>query len=355
MKVLVRSRRAPLAAFLLGLGLGTCGGGRGLLSPAPAPREESYPTPEVVLAAPGRVEGQHDVVAVNAGVDGVLATILVQEGQAVAAGDVLATVDRHDLARDLAAARAELESLRQTRIRLLRGARTEARERAAEETAASAAALARVRSRYDRLRPLGDQGVIAAEALEEARRDFEIAEALARAAARGEDLIGAPPLPEEVAKADADVRAAEERVRAADARLGKCTVRAPISGTVLKKYLEAGEAVSTTLPQPILLLGDTSRLRVRAEVDERDVGRVRSGQAVIVRAEAFGEGGYRARVSWVATVMGRKDVRTGDPAEKSDRDVLEVLADLEEGAGELVVGLRVTVQFLKEGGQGHGG
>ncbi len=43
--------------------------------------------------------------------------------------------------------------------------------------------------------------------------------------------------------------------------------------------------------------------------------------------------------------MGRKSVLTGDPADKSDRDVLEVTAELEQGATKLPLGLRVTVEF----------
>jgi len=49
-----------------------------------------------------------------------------------------------------------------------------------------------------------------------------------------------------------------------------------------------------------------------------------------------------------AVALGVAGVRTGDPAEKSDRDVLEVMAEM-DGTGEgLVVGLRVTVQFLAQ-------
>jgi len=47
--------------------------------------------------------------------------------------------------------------------------------------------------------------------------------------------------------------------------------------------------------------------------------------------------------------MGRKKVKTGDPAEKSDRDVLEVIADLEDHDPLLVVGLRVVVRFTSAG------
>jgi hypothetical protein len=51
-------------------------------------------------------------------------------------------------------------------------------------------------------------------------------------------------------------------------------------------------------------------------------------------------------------MMGRKSVQTGDPVEKSDRDVIEVLIDLDRRGGRdsrAAVGLRVTVRFLEPG------
>jgi hypothetical protein len=45
--------------------------------------------------------------------------------------------------------------------------------------------------------------------------------------------------------------------------------------------------------------------------------------------------------------MGRKSVVTGDPAQKADRDILEVTADLDQPANALPIGLRVTVQFIR--------
>lgn len=71
---------------------------------------------------------------------------------------------------------------------------------------------------------------------------------------------------------------------------------------------------------------------------------------------ARGRGGFRpanvgnqcrSTVAELGAARERKQVRTGDPAEKSDRDVLEVLIDLAPTESKLlVVGLRVTVQFL---------
>jgi hypothetical protein len=122
--------------------------------------------------------------------------------------------------------------------------------------------------------------------------------------------------------------------------------KALITRTVLRRHLKAGEPVSVLVPRPIVSLADISQLRVRAEVDERDLGRIHLGQQVVVLADAFPGRRFAGRVSRPGAQMGRKKVRTGDPAEKSDRDVLEVLVDLEEIDERLVVGLRTTVQFL---------
>ena len=143
------------------------------------------------------------------------------------------------------------------------------------------------------------------------------------------------------------MRAAGDRVRVLQQMIEKSMVRAPVSGTVLRTLLRPGESFSTFVPRPIVSLADTSSLRVRAEVDERDVARVFPGQRVIVRAEGLDPAGLPGRVSRLGAEMGRKRVKTGDPAEKSDRDVLEVLVDLDRQDPRLVVGLRVTALFLK--------
>jgi multidrug resistance efflux pump len=102
------------------------------------------------------------------------------------------------------------------------------------------------------------------------------------------------------------------------------------------------------MSRPVVSLADLSRLRVRAEIDERDLGRLRAGQTVAIQADAFPEKQFSGRLASFGALMGRKQVRTGDPAEKSDRDVLEVLIDLDEHDERLVVGLRTTVRFLAQ-------
>jgi hypothetical protein len=93
-------------------------------------------------------------------------------------------------------------------------------------------------------------------------------------------------------------------------------------------------------------LADTSARHIKAEVDERDVDKVSVGQTVIIQADALEGKKLRGSVSRLSAMMGRKSISTGDPSDKSDRDILEAVVDLEDNSMPLPIGLRVTVQFL---------
>ncbi len=324
-----------------------------LPSPRAASGEEAAPAPvrRMGVAAPGRVEGASEVVEVGAAADGVVGEVLVREGQRVAAGDVLARLVCHDLEARVQSTRAAAEAARQALHRVLRGHRKEERAAAAAATAAADAVLAQARQHNERIEQLADGvAVVSRNDLSLARRDLSVAQARYEAAVEEERLVNAPPLPEEVARAEADARSAEAQAREAAARLAKCTVTAPIAGTVLRRHVNPGELVTLVLSRPIVSLADTSTLRVRAEVDERDVGRVWLGQPATVTADGLEDVRLSGRVTRLGVIMGRKRVRSGDPAEKSDRDVQEVLVDLDGRDARLVVGLRVTVLFAPEPG-----
>lgn len=331
-----------VAALMTQLGFGT----RPAAKVEASAKAESTPSVAVALAAPGRVEGLTEVIEVGAGADGVLEDVRVREGQQVAAGEVLAVVACGDVEAERQAALAATESARQIRQRLLRGSRDEERRIAAAEVVSAKAVLKQAQTHYQRQSSLYETGDISRAAWEQAKRDVEVAEATLRAAKDHVALANAQALPEELARAEADIRAADNRAQAMTARVGKCAVRAPQAGRVLRVHLLPGETVSTVMPRPVISLADVSGLRVRAEIDERDLGRLRVGQAVTVSADAFPDKQFAGRVASFGALMGRKQVRTGDPAEKSDRDVLEVLVDLDERDERLVVGLRTTVRFL---------
>src|SRR6202140_1865507 len=111
---------------------------------------QARPEP-VVLASPGRIEGLSDLVGVGAAIDGVIQTIHVKEGQQVQQGEILAELECNDLQSALRVASSELESLQQTRIRLLRGSRDEERQAAAQKSAAAKAVVDQARSEERRV------------------------------------------------------------------------------------------------------------------------------------------------------------------------------------------------------------
>lgn len=300
----------------------------------------------VVFASPGRVEGLSETTEVGAATDGVLKAIYVKEDQFVKKGTLLAEIACEDVASTLQIASAEADGARQARTRLLRGARDEEKRIAIKKTASAQATFTEARSRLERQSALYKDGEISRAAYDQARRDFGVAKADLQAAVQSQALVAAPPLGEEKARADAEVRAAEARIQTAQERIKKCLISAPIDGTVLRVYARAGESFSTVTPRPLFALADASGRRVKAEIDERDLGKVVVGQKVIIQADGLTGKKFSGNVASVSAVMGRKSVYTGDPSDKSDRDVLETTIDLTDDAQSLPIGLRVTVQFL---------
>ena len=299
----------------------------------------------VAVASPGRIEGASDTMEVGAAIDGVIQEIYVHEGQQVTRGQVLAELDCRDLKSALPVARAEAASLQHTRDRLLLGSRKEEREAAAQRTMAAKAEYEQASAQLDRSRKLMESQLISRVVFDEAGRDANVAEAEYKRAMRNEELVNADPLAEEVARANSDLLAANERIQLADEKLAKCQVRAPIDGAVLRVLLRKGESFALVAPRPLLTMADLSGRKVRAELDERDVDKVRVGTKVTVYSEAYSGSRFTGEVTRIASVMGRKSVLTGEPADKSDRDILEVTAQLDPAAQVLPLGLRVTVQF----------
>lgn len=304
------------------------------------------PALPIIAAAQGRVEGRTENIEVEASIDGVIRTLPVMEGQKVARGEIIATLACDDLDFQVRALQASLESARQSRVRLLRGSREEERRVAEQEVRSAQVIVDQQRRQNDRMQLLASKDDIPLQTAETTQRDLDTAEVALASALEKQKLVNAGPLAEEIAKADADVNAAEEKLRAIEAQREKCSIRSPISGTITRVLMRVGEAFSTVLPRPIVTLADLSGRRIRAEVDERDMSRVWINQPVRISSDAYHDP-FAGKVTWTAVVMGRKNVKSTDPAEKSDRDILETLIKPDRAAPPLPLGLRVVVEFLK--------
>lgn len=299
----------------------------------------SAPEPRMVVA-PGRVEPVSEEVAIGAELDGKLAVVSVEEGQRVRRGQRLATLVNGDFAARVRLAEAAVAERRAELDRLRNGARPQERRESDAYAAEARAILDQARAERDRRRFLLDRGAISRSEFESAEREFAVAQARVEATRQRASLVSAPTREEEIRRAEAEVASAEARVAEARAQLARTVIVSPIDGVVLRKHKRTGESVSAQMASPIVVLGDTSRLRVRVDVDETDVARIAVGQKVTVRAPAFGDKTFTGTVTRIGRILGRKNIRTDEPSERVDTKVLETLVDLDPGT-ELPVGLRV--------------
>ena len=115
---------------------------------------------------------------------------------------------------------------------------------------------------------------------------------------------------------------------------------------MLRKYHRAGESVSNgaTAPDPVFSVGDDHALRVRVDVDETEVSKLRVGQRAYVTADAYGQRQFWGQIVRVGQQLGRKNFRTDEPTERVDTKILETLVQLDEN--NLPVGLRVNAFIL---------
>ncbi len=296
--------------------------------------------PAFVAAGPGRVEPISEEINISAEVSGKLMAVLADEGDAVRAGQSLAIIENRDYRARVASAEAEL-GLKEAELRRLRnGARAQERREADAAVAEADAILTRARADQERAQSLLADGVVSQSDADKAIQDLRVADARARAAKERRDLIEAGAREEDRAGAESSVALARAKLDDARAAYDKTVVRAPIAGVILRRHRKAGESVSTQFDSPILTMADRSRLRVRVDIDEADVSKVTVGQPAYVTADAFGSTRFPGHVVRVGQELGRKNVRTDDPAEKIDTKVLETLVLLDRNA-HLPIGLRV--------------
>lgn len=304
----------------------------------------------VLVAAQGRLEGRARNAAVGSELDGVVSEVLVEEGDEVEAGQPLARIRCADLRALAAGAEARLEAA-QARLRLLlRGARDEERKAAIAGRDAAEQRLARANQYASRQRTLwrDAQGVIDRDSLDKAEAEAQVASALAEATRWRAAGVLAPPLPEEESLKRAEVGASQAEWRASLARLEQCTVRSPITGTVVRRQVEPGTAVSAALATSLFEIADLSSWHARIEVDEADLAQVHVGQRILASAAAFAGRSVPGEVIRLSPRMGRRSVLSADPSERADRSVREVVARLDEPPPATAIGLRVIVRFLED-------
>jgi HlyD family secretion protein len=326
-------------------GVGLIAGGLAVFpsirSPAHMATAELAHSPRRV-AAPGRVEPYSEAIELAVGLVGALKAVYVEEGDKIRVGQLLAELENADQEARVAEAEATVRLREVELAKLMAGARPEERRAVAAQLDEAAANLSFAKNELERREPLAESGVASRQSMDQTRSALGVAEARYAAKGAAVALINAPPRSEDIAMAKANLALAQANREEQRAQFAKTQLRSPIDGTVLRRYLRAGEVIALQPPTPILEVGDTSRLRVRAEIDETDISRVMVGQRASVTVDAYDWQSFGGKISKISQRLGRKTVFTEDPADKLDTKILEALIDLDTQV-RLPVGLRVDV------------
>jgi HlyD family secretion protein len=247
----------------------------------------------------------------------------------------------------VASAEAQVKLREAELLRIVNGSREQERREALAAVREAEAVRDNTRAEQARRRDLFKSGVIARSEAEMADREHAVAIARYEAAREHYAVVDAAARDDDRLRGEAEVAVARAQVLEAKALLAKTEVLSPINGVVLRKHLHTGESISDLLQSPIYTLADPSVLRVRVDVDERDVAKVHAGQRAWFTADAWGERKFAGRVVRVGQILGKKNIRSDEPTERVDQKILETLVDLEPRSG-LPIGLRVKCHLVVE-------
>jgi HlyD family secretion protein len=235
----------------------------------------SQPPPPVV----GVVRTTEVRVAPEVG--GQLATIKVQKGASVRAGDVVAELSADELTASVAQARAALAAAKADRDNVYAGVRAEERAGLASEIAKAKSRLEYAEQQFARTSYLARSDTATQQSLDQATNDVASARADVAEAQANYDAAQAGPTREERAIADAQVKAASAALAVLERQLDKTILRAPADGVVSVIVAEVGENIRAG--QPVLAIEQAGKQWLSFNVREDDLHGIRVGTIVDVK------------------------------------------------------------------------
>ena len=279
------------------------------IPPAPPPPSSFADT----VAAVGLVEPAGELITLGSHRSGVVEQVHIKAGQQVKKGEPLIILDTRQLQAELAVAKAQVNE-------------------AQAALAVSQAEEAQARRNVEFARSLTDARAMSDE--ERTQRELILGTSSAK-----------------VKSNEASIKRAQAQVAVIETEIDRSVITAPRDATVLQVKVREGEYISTgTASTPWLVLGDMSVLHVRADVDEYEAWKVRSGSQAT--AQVRGNPSLAAKLEFVRfepLVIPKKSL-TGDATERVDTRVLQVIYRLQKPLpAALFAGQQMDVFIAKEG------
>lgn len=278
---------------------------------APLQTTQAAPATREVLIASGYVVAHHKH-ELGSKVMGRVEWIGVEKGDLVKKGQLLVKLEdreyRAQLEQALASKRAAIERLRE----LEAGSRPEEIRRGEAELARAKADLVNAQLELDRLRGLLTAGVVSQQQVDNAQSRFDVADAAVEAAARSLELLRLGPREEQIRQARAEVERAIAAVQYAETMLDATEIRAPITGTVLRRIAEVGEMITTSFAgeggakSAAVALADLDDLQVELDIAQSDFNRISAEHECVMTPEAFPDRTYRCAIDEISPEANRQ-------------------------------------------------
>ncbi|MGE5615294.1 MAG: efflux RND transporter periplasmic adaptor subunit [Bacillota bacterium] len=288
---ILRSKKAGLVvAGLFAAAVALLGGLR--LIEGPSVRAYVVERADLVqtVVASGRVESPRRV-EIGSSLTGVVERVAVDEGQNVAAGQLLIALDTSELRAAVEQARFAVEQAEAKLVQI----RKTSLPVAAESVRQAQVNLANAERSLERSRELFDKGFIGQAALDESQRARDVADSQLKSAQVQHESES--PGGTDVRLAEAALAQARANLAAAQARLELATIEAPVAGVLISRNVEAGNVVQPG--KALLVLSPAGATQLVVQIDEKNLGMLALGHKALASADAYPDQRFECEVVYI--------------------------------------------------------
>lgn len=307
------------------------------------------PTERSELTLSGNIEAHESLVSFK--VAGRIVGLPVEEGQEVAQGDLLASLDDADYRERVRIDEANVQVRASSLNLTLAGTRVQEIKAIEQDMVAAKADLEQKQLDNGRAERLYVRDTISAQDRDRAVTALRRAEAAYQAAQQRYSEAQEGSRKEDIALAQANLKQADANLALSKVNLGYTVLHAPSAGIITVRQAELGEVVAPGTP--VVTLADLDHVWLRAYIDETDIGRIHWGQVATVTTDTYPGKQYRGRISFIAqnAEFTPKSVQT-----EKERVTLvyRIKIDLENLSHDLKPGMPADAHIaLAAGAQGH--
>ena len=269
-----------------------------------------------------------------------IAAVVAQEGDVVHKGQVLARLDTSRLQPQFEAAKAQVEAQKAAVQRMHNGSRPEEIAQARANLASAKADAENAHVIYARAKGLFEKASGTKQDVDNAKAAMDVADAKVEVNQKALDLAIAGPRAEDIAQAEAQLRANAAQLALVRQQLADAELKAPVDAIVRSRLMEPGDMAS---PQrPVFSLAVMDPKWVRAYVSEPDLGHVRPGMTASVTVDGFPKRSFAGWVGFISPVA-EFTPKTVQTEELRSSLVYEIRVFVKDPSDDLRLGMPATV------------